>query len=98
MKMKSIFGKKAAVFSGKKVKTNGGLKKSDLMKNKNGKIVSKKASARAKTSKGYKKIIAWTSAVKAARKKMGVKGFCPVGGKTAKGQALYKAVKSMLKK
>merc|ERR1712051_389144 len=35
---------KAAVFNGKKVKTVSGLTKNDLIKNKNGKIVSKKAS------------------------------------------------------
>merc|ERR1712087_393933 len=87
---KSIFGKKASVFSGKKLKTKGGLKKSDLMKSKSGKIVSKKASARAKSSKGGKLIAKWGAATKAARKALGVKGFCPVGGKTPKGQALLK--------
>merc|ERR1711918_252138 len=34
--------KKALVFRGSKEKTSGGLKKSDLIKNANGKIVSKK--------------------------------------------------------
>ena len=37
----------ARVFSGKKEKTVGGLKKSDLIRNKRGKVVSKKMSAKA---------------------------------------------------
>merc|ERR1711964_967631 len=39
---------KSSVFKGTKVKTSGGLSKADLVKSKTGKIVSKKASARAK--------------------------------------------------
>merc|ERR1711970_724396 len=38
-------GAKARVFKGQKAKTVGGLKKSDIVKNKNGKFVSKKKSA-----------------------------------------------------
>merc|ERR1712216_44393 len=68
---------KSQVLKGRKVKTVGGLKASDLKKNKNGKVVSKKASLRASKSK-------WPKCVVAARKALGVKGFCPVGGKTAK--------------
>merc|ERR1711920_229883 len=94
---KSIVGKKAAVFKGSKVKTSGGLKKSDLIKNKAGKVVSKKASARSKASKGGKVIAKWGAATKKARVALGIKGFCPVGGKTAKGQALLKKVRSLLK-
>merc|ERR1712159_19159 len=89
---KSVIAKgkrgKASVFRGTKVKTSGGLKKSDLMKNKNGKVVGKKAHAAGK--KAYKHISKWTTAVNKARKALGVKGFCAVGGKSAKGQALYK--------
>merc|ERR1711935_935934 len=99
---KSIVAKgkraKASVFSGRKVKTSGGLKKTDLKKNKAGKIVSKKASARAAASKNGKRIAKWGAATKAARKQLNIKGFCPVGGKTAKGQALLKAVRSQMKK
>merc|ERR1712130_813771 len=84
----SKVGKKRSVFSGKKEKTVGGLKKSDLKKSRTGKIVSKKASDAAKKRKGYKKIVAWGSAFKAARKALGIKGFCPCGGKTKQGQAL----------
>merc|ERR1711870_70238 len=64
---------RASVFRGTKVKTASGLAKSDMMKSKSGKIVSKKA-----------------------RKELGIKGFCPVGGKTAQGKALYAKVKSLL--
>merc|ERR1712187_536717 len=74
---------KVSVFKGTKEKTSGGLKKTDLMKNKAGKIVSKKRSAATKKGKGYKSIIAWSSALKKARKELGVKGFvaCKKGSK-----------------
>merc|ERR1712159_778476 len=89
---KSVIAKgkrgKSSVFRGTKEKTSGGLKKADLMKNKSGKVVGKKAHAAGK--KAYKHISKWTSAVNKARKALGVKGFCPVGGKSQKGQALYK--------
>merc|ERR1711862_275362 len=41
-KKKSKVGKKHLVFNGKKDKTSGGMKKADLVKNKFGKIVSKR--------------------------------------------------------
>merc|ERR1719288_23457 len=89
---------KSSVFRGTKAKTSGGLKKSDLKKNKAGKVVSVKASNAAKRRKGFKKISAWGAATKAARKALGVKGFVPCGGKTAQGKALYAKVKSFYKK
>merc|ERR1711879_869386 len=67
---------KASVFHGSKEKTGSGLKKSDLVKNKQGKIVSKKASLAGK--RAYKNIKAWTVAVQKARKELGVKGFVGV--------------------
>merc|ERR1712185_862999 len=76
--------KKVVVFAGRKEKTSGGLKKTDLMKNKTGRIVSKKAHAAGK--KAYANIKGWTVAVQKARKELGVKGFVPV----KKGSALYK--------
>merc|ERR1712025_1187362 len=81
--------KKAVVFRGSKEKTSGGLKKSDLMKNKAGKIVSRKASAHGK--KAYKNIKGWTAAVQEARKELGVKGFVAI----KKGSALYKRAKEI---
>ena len=106
MKMKAMKvskiakGKRAfvSVFKGTKEKTVGGLKKSDLKKSKSGKIVSAKRSAASKKSKAGKIISAWGGAVSKARKALGIKGFCPVGGKTAKGKALYAKVKSFYKK
>merc|ERR1712192_194242 len=69
---KSVIAKgkraKSSVFRGTKAKTSGGLKKSDLTKNRNGKVVSKKASEAGK--KNYKKngLAKFTKAVQAARK------------------------------
>merc|ERR1711879_705290 len=94
----SIIGKRRSVFSGKKDHTQSGLRKSDLKKNRNGKIVSKKASEAAKKKKSFKKIVAWGTAFKAARKALGIKGFCPCGGKTSQGQALLKKTRSLYKK
>merc|ERR1712224_304126 len=81
--------KKALVFRGSKEKTSGGLKKSDLIKNANGKIVSKKASAVAKKRFGSM-LKKWTDAVKAARKSLGLKGFVAV----KKGTPLYTKAKA----
>merc|ERR1712051_235736 len=88
---------KAQVFRGLKEKTSGGLTKATLIKNKEGKIVSKAASVRAKKSMNpaFK---AFADATKKARKALGIKGFCPVGGKTAQGKALHAKVKSILGK
>merc|ERR1719300_744912 len=88
---------KAAVFKGNKVKTSTGLKKSDLVKSKSGKIVSKKQSARGKKIYHSNGIAKFTKAVQAARKALGIKGFVPIGGKTAKGQALLKKARSLFK-
>merc|ERR1712001_548801 len=90
---KSVIAKgkraKSSVFRGTKVKTIGGLKKADLKKNKAGHVVSRKRSARGILiySKN-KKMQKWTASLQKARKALGIKGFCPCGGKTAKGQAL----------
>ena len=66
-------GAKSKVYNGKKEKTVGGLTKSDLTKNKFGKVVSKKASDRAKGN-------AFPQAVRKARTKLNVTGFCAIGG------------------
>merc|ERR550519_1628882 len=79
------------VFKGSKEKTVGGNKKSDLPKNKHGRVVSKKASALGSKNK-------FMRAVMLARKALGIKGFQAVGGKTAKGQALLKKTRSLYKK
>merc|ERR1712045_833071 len=59
-----------------------------LVKNKSGKIVSKARSARGK--KVFSSTLgAWNKAVAAARKALGIQGFCPMGGKSAQGKAFY---------
>merc|ERR1711907_565578 len=82
---------KAIVFRGTKAKTYTGLTKSDLIKNKRGKIVSKKQQANGKRlfAMGYAK--AWISAVQKARKALGVTGFVAI----KKGSPLYKKAKEL---
>merc|ERR1712223_920035 len=88
---------RASVFRGTKEKTVSGMTKAHLTRNKNGKIVSKKASARAKARFATSPLKAWCDAVKAARKALNLKGFVPTGGKTAQGKAFYAKAKSLLK-
>merc|ERR1712173_280069 len=87
---------KQAVFSGRKVRTSGGLTKDSLVRSKTGKIVSKKASLRAKRVFATGKLRVWAAAVKKARGALGIKGFVPVGGSSAGGKALLAKVKSFL--
>merc|ERR1711939_156069 len=82
---------KSSVFSGTKVKTASGLKKSNLTMNKRGKVVSKKQHAAGK--KAYSNIRAWTVAVTTAKKNLNLKGFVAV----KKGTPLYKAAKAIFK-
>merc|ERR1739847_248407 len=77
---------RAVVFRGTKEKTATGLTKSDLIKNKYGKIVSKKRSLFAKKNNFIK---GWTVAVQKARKALGIKGFVAI----KKGSPLYKKAK-----
>merc|ERR1719491_1404879 len=98
---KSVIAKgkmaKAMVLRGSKVKTVGGLKKENLKKNKAGKIVSKKASDRAKKAYVGSAIHKWTKAVQQAKKELNLKGFLAIGGKTAQGRALYAKAKAIYK-
>ena len=89
-------GRMARVFAGKKEKTGGGLRKQDLVRNKRGKVVSKKQSAASKNSKGGKILAKWGKATKQQRKNLKITGFCPVGGKTQKGQQLLREVRRLL--
>merc|ERR1740138_561202 len=88
---KTVAGAARGVWEGRITSTKGGLKKSQLMKSKSGKIVSAKKSALGKKNK-------WMAAVKAARSALKVKGFQVIGGKTSKGQALLKKARSLYKK
>merc|ERR1712127_562575 len=89
-------GAMARVFSGSKERTSGGLTKDKLVKNKQGKVVSKARSASSKKHFGRSALKKWADATKAARKALGVTGFVPVGGKTAAGKALYAKAKSLM--
>jgi len=89
-------GAKARVFAGKKEKTSGGLTKSGLTKNKQGKVVSKAASERAKKNWAKSGLKLWAGAVKSARKALGLTGFVAIGGRSAQGKALYAKAKSLL--
>merc|ERR1712127_823960 len=75
---------KRHVFAGKATKSNGGLTKDKLVKNKSGKIVSKAQSARAKKNP-------WFAAVAAARKALNIKGFVAI----KKGSPIYVKAKSL---
>merc|ERR1711979_171191 len=90
---KSIRGTRAQVFRGTrlKVKTTG-QSKQDLMKNKRGKIISKKQHAFGKRS--YKNIRSWTKAFMQARKNLGLTGFVPC----KKGSRFYKECMKIYKK
>merc|ERR1719272_2454593 len=86
---------KSTVFRGSKEKTSGGLTKDKLTKNKNGKVVSKAASAAGKKKYASSGLKAWIDACKAARKALGLTGFVLIGGKSAAGKALYAKAKSL---
>merc|ERR1719370_1408303 len=89
-------GAKTRVFKGKKAKTSGGLKKADLTRNKKGKVVSRKSSEASKKKFRKNGLSKYAQALKSARKSIGIRGFVPIGGKTAKGQALLKKFRSLL--
>merc|ERR1711920_814408 len=80
-------GAKALVLRGTKEKTSGGLTKNLLIRNKRGKIVSKRASANGK--RRYKQIEDWTEAVMDARDLLHIRGFLAINGKSLQGRALY---------
>merc|ERR1712093_535625 len=86
---------KALVYRGTKAKTTGGLTSDMLIKNKRGKIVSKRKSAAGKRM--YGNIKAWVEAFMSARKALHVQGFHPVNGKSLQGKALYFKAKSFFK-
>ena len=63
---------------GKKEKTASGKTKEDLMINKRGKVVHKRASA-AGQERYKKNLMGWTEALMKARNELGIKGMCAVG-------------------
>merc|ERR1712165_13722 len=91
----SIRGSKSQVFRGTKQKTkSSGHTKNMLMKNKRGKIVSKKAHA--KGLRTYKKngLAKWTKAFMQARKNLKLKGFVAY----KKGSRFYKEAMKLYRK
>eukprot|EP00429_Kryptoperidinium_foliaceum_P015354 CAMPEP_0176048878 /NCGR_PEP_ID=MMETSP0120_2-20121206/24283_1 /TAXON_ID=160619 /ORGANISM="Kryptoperidinium foliaceum, Strain CCMP 1326" /LENGTH=287 /DNA_ID=CAMNT_0017382299 /DNA_START=79 /DNA_END=940 /DNA_ORIENTATION=+ len=84
---------KALVLRGSREKTSGGLKKEALMKNKRGKVVSKRQSALGKLR--YKNIEGWTDCFMEARRALHITGFVVVNGKTLQGKALYVKAKAL---
>merc|ERR1712185_223537 len=88
MKKKPISAKLARrhLLAGKITKSKGGLTASSFKKTKTGKIVSKAASARAKTVFGP-----WNAAVQQARKALNIKGFSVI----KRGTPLYKKAKEL---
>merc|ERR1719217_1231389 len=84
---------RAMVFKGKKEKTGTGLKADALMKNRRGKIVTKRQSARGKAM--YKNIESWIECVMEAREALHVKGFVAINGQTLQGKALYVKSKAL---
>merc|ERR1712039_473303 len=90
-------GKRARsqVLRGTKEKTLSGMTKDSLMRNKYGKIVSKKASAAAKKRYQTSGAKLWAECIKQARKSLNLKGFVAINGKQAEGKALYAKCKSL---
>merc|ERR1719336_3303540 len=75
---------KVLVLRGKFEKTQGGIRADGLMKNKWGKVVSKRSSA-AWVRRGKD----WIDATVQARQVLNLKGFVAVNGKSLQGKALY---------
>merc|ERR1719148_548656 len=98
--MKVAAGKlaKSMVFKGSRVKTVGGLKQADIIKNRNGRVVSKAMSVRSKKSFKGGALEAWMKAVQAAKKAMGITGFVLVGGKSGQGKELHAKAKALYSK
>merc|ERR1712173_202768 len=82
---KLIRGSRRQVFAGKRLKTRNGDTKNMLMKNKRGKIVTKKAHKAAMKKYKANGLSKWTEACMKARKKLGIVGFKAV----KKGTAYY---------
>merc|ERR1719375_809029 len=84
---------KALVFKGSREKTVGGLTRETLMRNKRGKVVSKRKNAQGK--RAYKNVETWTEAFMQAREMLRVEGFHAINGKSLQGKALYYKTKAL---
>merc|ERR1719158_492649 len=65
--------------------------KDDFVRNKAGKLVSRKKSA---LGKKFDRVRGWREAVMKARAVMGMRGFVAMNGQTAQGKALYAKTRS----
>merc|ERR1712032_1700924 len=89
---------RSQVLRGSKEKTVSGMTKDSLMRNKFGKIVSKKASAAARKRYQSSGAKIWADCIKQARKALNLTGFVAINGKQAEGKALYAKSKSLYEK
>merc|ERR1712176_121542 len=80
---------KSTVWQNRKEKTSSGLKKEDLKKNNDGKIVTKKKSAQGRAQ--FANVAQWIGACKQARQELGLTGFVAV----KKGTPLYEKAKEL---
>jgi len=76
------------VFSGRMVKTSGGMRQNDLTLSYRGRVVSKKRSALASRQP-------WPRAVRQARVELGFTGFFPLGGRTPEGRAFLQRARAI---
>jgi len=89
---------KAAVWKGHKLRTKKGMRKDNLRKStSSGKIVSKRVSENSKQQYLANGLDKFNRATMAARTLMNIQGFCPVGGKTERGQALLKKAREIFR-
>merc|ERR1719281_556989 len=84
---------KSLVFRGSREKTTGGLTRDSLMKNKRGKVVSKRQNAKGK--RAFKNIETWTESFMQAREMLRLEGFHAINGKSLQGKALYYKTKAL---
>lgn len=87
----SSIGSRSQVLKGQKLKTKGGMRASDLIKNKDGKVVSKKLHLNGK-QKYELNLAKWVNACSKARKELGLIGFVAV----KKGTPFYNLAKELM--
>ena len=93
-KLKMV-GSRMEVFKGKAWSTSkrSKLQKGALIKNPKGKIVSAAQSQATKLRFAQSAAGKWAQGLRIARSELGETGFCPIGGKSARGQALLAKTK-----
>merc|ERR1719327_425570 len=85
--------RKSLVLRGLREKTSGGLRAEDLMRNKRGKIVSKRLSEMGK--RHFVHIEGWIRSVMAARGALRITGFMAINGQSIQGKLLYVKAKAL---